>query len=220
MLHSQANIPMLFPQPWHVNIYAMNTINQGAPSGSFEFYFLACTAYWGAVAQEKNMHKRLVGETNKMNKSSFTPLTNTPRVLHAQILHTCSKNPLLCPFPTYDVVIELTQVYCVAFFHFTVEICHRMAPFLIGLLADVMPTFAICFGCDSKGTYNTRFYEQFYELVGPTSPKINIIGQNIIFAREVIIPKKGFSHSSLLNYWNLVPLRRYVRQCVGETATI
>ena len=82
----------------------------------------------------------------------FTNLmaNSSPRIICEEILHSCSKNWSLCPFPTYNLVIDVSQVYCGGFFHFEIEIWPQLAPFLDGLLADDMPDFAICLGCKIK----------------------------------------------------------------------
>ena len=74
-----------------------------------------------------------------------------------------------------------------------------------------MPAFAIRIGCEQR---LAKFHRQSYELVG-LPPNVTILGKEPVFAREVIVPKEGFSHSPLLNYWNLVAVRRRVLEQLG-----
>ena len=121
-------------------------------------------------------------------------------------------NQSSCPFPSYDLVIDVSQVYCGGFFHWSVEIWPRIAPFLDALLEDDIPDFAIRIGCEMKD-----FHSGFYDLVGLISPKVEIIGLETVHAKEVIVPTEGFAHSPLLNYWNLVSVRRHVTRRLGAT---
>ena len=70
-----------------------------------------------------------------------------------------------------------------------------------------MPNVAIYVGCD------LTFHQQFYELVGLGN--ITLIGDTPVFAREIIAPTQGFGHSPLLNYWNLVAMRKKVIANIG-----
>ena len=43
-------------------------------------------------------------------------------MLRNEIIKTCAEDyASKCPFPSYDLVIDVTQVYCGGFFHFTIE---------------------------------------------------------------------------------------------------
>ena len=87
----------------------------------------------------------------------------------------------------------------------------RIGPFLDGLLAENMPNFAIRIGCESS---LKEFHPQFYDLVGLENITL-IGGEPPVFAREVIVPTEGFSHSPLLNYWNMVAMRQKVIAHLG-----
>ncbi len=87
----------------------------------------------------------------------------------------------------------------------------RIAPFLDGLLAEDMPNFAIRVGC---GSGLKEFHPKFYDLVGLENVTL-IGGEPPVFAREVIVPTEGFSHSPLFNYWNVVAMRQKVISHLG-----
>lgn len=74
-----------------------------------------------------------------------------------------------------------------------------------------MPNFAIRIGCERK---LKEFHPQFYDLVGLENITL-ISAEPPVFAREVIAPTEGFSHSPLLNYWNLVAMRQKVIASMG-----
>ena len=143
------------------------------------------------------------------------PASTSPHALREKILmEMCSSNANegdKCPFPKYDLVIDLFQAYCEGFFHLAIEILPRIAPFLDTLLADDMPNFAIRIGCEKI----QDFVPQFYALLGLNSSKVKILGNDQVLAKEVIIPTEGFSHSPLLNYWNLKSVRSHVEQRLG-----
>ena len=65
-----------------------------------------------------------------------------------------------------------------------------------------MPNIAIRVGC------NVTFHKQFFELAGLEN--ITVIGGTPVFAKEVIAPTQGFSHSPLFNYWSLTAMREKV----------
>jgi len=158
-----------------------------------EVYFPGCTPYWTALFNEKKAQepqKHLPSCSSATNQSSSSD----------------------CPYPTYDLVIDVSQVYCIDFFHFTIEVWPRIAPFLDALLAKDMPSFAIRLGCGPLAD----FHQGMYELLGLEN--ITLLDETT-HAKEVIIPTEGFSHSPLLNYWNLVTLRKHVRRRLGDTAT-
>lgn len=87
----------------------------------------------------------------------------------------------------------------------------RIGPFLDGLLAEDMPNFAIRVGCESG---LEEFHPKFYDLVGLENVTL-IGGEPAVFAREVIVPTEGISHSPLLNYWNMVAMRQKVIASLG-----
>jgi hypothetical protein len=97
--------------------------------------------------------------------------------------------------------------YCGETFHWYIEIWPRIAPFLPSLLADDAPSIAIYIGCKVQG-----YHRDFFELAGLNSSKVALIDEVPVFAKEVIIPTSGYSHSPLLNYWNLVSMREHVEQ--------
>ena len=87
----------------------------------------------------------------------------------------------------------------------------RIGPFVDGLLAEDMPEFAIRVGCESS---QMGFHPQFFGLVGLENITL-IDSESPVFANEVIAPTEGFSHSPLLNYWNLVAMRQKVFSHLG-----
>jgi len=173
----------------------------------FESYYPGCTPFWWVVSSENNILKPFI-EAGKKNNSAFANLTETPHILREEMLQSCSRNQS-CPFPTYNLVIDVSQVYCGGFFHWSIEIWPRIAPFLDALLAHDMPDFAIRIGCEMKDFH--RWF--FYDLV--RLKKVEIIWLGTVFAKEVIVPTEGFAHSPLLSYWNLVSIRRHVVQRIG-----
>lgn len=108
-------------------------------------------------------------------------LNSTSLNFREEILHICSTNQRECPFPTYDLVLSVEQVYCGEFFHFVIEIWGRIAPFLDGLMAEDMPKFAIRPGCSAA------FHKAFYfDLMGLDKEKVLILGNDeTVFAKEV-----------------------------------
>lgn len=157
-------------------------------------YVPGCTPYWSSLFNEKKARepqKHLPSCSSATNQSS-------------------SSN---CPYPTYDLVIDVSQVYCIGFFHFTIEVWPRIAPFLDALLAKDMPPFAIRLGCAPLAD----FHQGMYELLGLEN--VTLLDETTVHAKEVITPTEGFSHSPLLNYWNLVALRKHVRVRLGDTTT-
>ena len=87
----------------------------------------------------------------------------------------------------------------------------RIGPFVDGLFAEDMPKFAIRIGCESS---QIGFHPQFFDLVGLENITL-IDSESPVFAKEVIAPTEGFSHSPLLNYWNLVAMRQNVFSHLG-----
>lgn len=180
-----ASLAGVLPPP-PTAVYATNAILKSlVVNVPDETYNPGCTPYWNAVVNE-----------NKIR--------NGPQ---KDLLSCMSNNTSSCPYPTYDIVIDVSQVYCAGFFHFLVEIWPRIAPFMDALLADDMSPFAIRLGCGAP----THFHYGFYALLGLDSSRVSLIGDETIHAKEVIIPTAGYSHSPLLNYWNLVSLRRHVK---------
>jgi len=178
-----------------------------------EAYYPGCTQYWQAAGSEKNTLKGFI-DAGKHERSPFANLTRTPHVLRQEILRSCSdETSHICPFQTYDLVIELQQVYCGGYFHWFIEIWPRIAPFLESLLAADMPKFAIRIGCNEV----KEFHPRFFDLLGLNSSNIELIGSETVFAKEVIVPTEGFSHSPLYNYWNLMSLRSHIETRLGPT---
>ena len=227
-----ASLGKVLPPP-PTAVYAVNAIlAESIVNVPTEFYFPACTPYWAAVSNEKNAIKPFVED--EKNYTLFMNLTGTPRLLRDALLHSCSSEAATndvatshhhdeksyssskCPYPTYDIVIDVSQVYCNGFFHFSNEVWPRIAPFLDSLLSDDMPPFAIRIGCSSI----RDFHLGFYDLMGLSNSKGTILGDETVFAKEVIVPTEGYSHSPLLNYWSILATRRHVeRHLLGYDAT-
>ncbi|KAL7534120.1 hypothetical protein ACHAXR_007833 [Thalassiosira sp. AJA248-18] len=193
-------------------VYSLNSVlAREVVNVPFESYVPGCSPFWWVLSTEKNILPPFVEEAVKKNISALSSPTETPRVVREQILHSCSEgDQSLCPFPTYDIVIDVSQVYCGGFFHWEIEIWPRIAPFLDGL--NAMPDFAIRIGCEIKD-----FHPKFFDLIGLSSPKVTIIGLDTVFAKEVIVPTEGFAHTPFLNYWNLVSVRRHIERRIGGT---
>ena len=101
-------------------VYSVNAILGDVFNVKYEMYYPGCTAWWNAVSTEKQAFT----DTNKAGKmagSAFANLTKTPRILRNEILKSCSSSKDQCPFPTYDLVFDVTQVYCGGFFHWMIE---------------------------------------------------------------------------------------------------
>ena len=73
-----------------------------------------------------------------------------------------------------------------------------------------MPKFAIRMGCSKGGD---SLFHQYFSLYG-LNDGINgfeiLSDDSTVFAKEVLMPTEGFSHSPLLNYWGLVSAREAV----------
>ena len=99
------------------------------------------------------------------------------------MLYSCSVDQSSCPFPSYKLAIDVSRVYCGGFFHWSIEIWPRIAPFLDALLEDDILDFSIRIGCEMKD-----FHLWFYDLVGLISPKVEIVGLETVHAKKVIVP--------------------------------
>ena len=108
-------------------IYSQNALVGSVVNVNSEAYFPACTAYWYAVLKRDNNGKlpkhaflETNGEANR-NGTIFSDLKSTPHILRNKIIDSCAKNESECPFPTYDLVIDVHQVFSHGFFHFIIE---------------------------------------------------------------------------------------------------
>jgi len=195
-------------------IYSVHALLGEVVNVNSEAYFPGCTPYWNAILRQEAPPKKAFIETDleaKKNGTIFANWKNSRHYLRNEIIKTCAEDDSKCPFPTFDLVIDITQVYCGGFFHWMIEIWPRIGPFLDGLLSENMPKFAIRIGCESS---QIGFHPQFFGLVGFENITL-IDSESPVFAKEVIAPTEGFSHSPLLNYWNLVAMRQKVFSHLG-----
>jgi hypothetical protein len=105
-------------------LYSVNAILGKVINVDSEAYYAGCTAYWSSVLNRNAPPKNAFHETNvegNRNGTIFANLTKTPHILRNEIIKTCAADESKCPFPTYDLVIDVTQVYCGGFFHFMIE---------------------------------------------------------------------------------------------------
>ena len=216
-----ASLAGVLPPP-PTAVYATNAILHSlVVNAPLETYIPGCAPYWNALFQQKELHNGPQKNIHLCSSSNSTATTTATAVTRTSVGSSSSNNTTSCPYPTYDLVIDVSQVYCVGFFHFTIEVWPRIAPFLDALLANDMPPFAIRLGCGAL----TDFHYGFYDLMGldllnsDNSSKVTLIGEETVHAREVIVPTEGFSHSPYLNYWNLVALRKHVRRRILGDAT-
>ena len=105
-------------------IYSVNALLGTVLNVDSEAYYPGCTAYWDSILCQgkspKNALKETDSEANR-NGTIFSHLKGTPNMLRNEIIKTCAEDVSKCPFPSYDLVIDVTQVYCGGFFHFTIE---------------------------------------------------------------------------------------------------
>lgn len=105
-------------------IYSVDALLGTVLNVDSEAYYPGCTAYWDSVLYQGAFPKNAVKETNSeagRNDTIFAHLKGTPNMLRNEIIKTCAEDASKCPFPSYDLVIDVTQVYCGGFFHFTIE---------------------------------------------------------------------------------------------------
>mmetsp|Transcript_11780 Transcript_11780/g.25715 ORF Transcript_11780/g.25715 Transcript_11780/m.25715 type:complete len:725 (+) Transcript_11780:2-2176(+) len=177
-----------------------------------EAYFPGCTAWWNACTGLKNS----LAAFKDVKATELFPEWKGQmgrETLREETLDLCAKDEERCPFPVYEIVIQLHQCYCNAFFHFSIEIWPRIAPFLETLLSDDVPQFAIRIGCPkNEGGYS--LFHQYFSLYGLNGTRgFEILPHDsTVFAKEVLMPTEGFSHSPLLNYWGLVSAREAVHR--------
>ena len=89
-----------------------------------EAYFPGCTPYWNAILRREAFPKKAFIETDKeakRNGTIFAHLKGSRQNLRNEIIKTCAVDESKCPFPTFDLVIDVTQVYCQGFFHWMIE---------------------------------------------------------------------------------------------------
>ncbi len=105
-------------------IYSVNALLGRVINVDSEAFYPGCTAYWHSVLRSDAPPKNAFHETNnevKRNGTIFTDWTKTPHILRNEIIKTCAADESKCPFPTYDLVIDVTQAYCGGFFHWMIE---------------------------------------------------------------------------------------------------
>ncbi len=105
-------------------IYSVNALLGTVLNVDSEAYYPGCTAFWNSILQQGGHPKNAFKETNleaNRNDTIFAHLKRTPNMLRNEVIKTCAEDASKCPFPTYDLVIDVTQVYCGGFFHFTIE---------------------------------------------------------------------------------------------------
>jgi len=117
-------------------IYSVNALLGTVVNVDSEAYYPGCTAYWNAMlrhqdegAPPKNAFVETDLEANR-NGTIFASLKKTPHILRNEIIKTCAEDESKCPYPTYDLVIDVTQVFCGAFFHWIIESALLVQPFL------------------------------------------------------------------------------------------
>eukprot|EP01082_Thalassiosira_pseudonana_P006326 g6188.t1 g6188 contig20:1032949-1034593(+) len=190
--------------------YSTNAVVFKHTEVSGEAYYPGCTPWWNAITKE---YGRFLSADSEFAKRSDSA---DPRALREDVIQTCSDNDdKQCPFEKFGIVINLMQAYCGETFHWYIEIWPRIAPFLPSLLADDAPSIAIHIGCKVQG-----YHRDFFELAGLNSSKVALIDEVPVFAKEVIIPTSGYSHSPLLNYWNLVSMREHVEQRIRVSTPV
>ena len=104
-------------------IYSQNAIVGVVVNVDSEAYYPGCTPYWNAVLRRNDKGiapKKAFKEVGRIG-TIFADLKSSPHMLRNKIIETCAKNEKGCPFPTYDLVIDVYQVYCNAVFHFMIE---------------------------------------------------------------------------------------------------
>ena len=142
-----ASLAGVLPPP-PTAVYATNAILHSlVVNAPLETYIPGCAPYWNALFQQKELRNGPQKNIHLCSSHSNSTATATATTVTKPSVGSSSNNTTSCPYPTYDLVIDVSQVYCTGFFHFTIEVWPRIAPFLDALLANDMPPFAIRLGC-------------------------------------------------------------------------
>ncbi len=131
MKESPSSLLRTFPGSLHgvlppspTAIYSVDALLGSVLNVDSEAYYPGCSPYWGSILRQgkspKNAFKEIKSEADR-NGTIFAHLKGKPNILRNEIIKTCAEDASKCPFPTYDLVIDVTQVYCGGFFHFTIE---------------------------------------------------------------------------------------------------
>jgi len=154
-----------------------------------ERYTAGCQPYWKTISDQAAHPRHIDGHPGAQ-----------PKTIH-QVHRICAVSPEECPYPVHDRIMHIAQVYMNALFHFAVEIWPKIAPFLALLQAD--RHIMLYADTTLDGEY-TAMQTKFFNVVG-ISPDRLLSGHH--YAKEVLIPRVGFSHNPMLNFWNLHAMR-------------